>query len=52
MIMAVRRLDFCSLQVTGWKGGCNNLLPIKIGGYQFFLMGFEMGVQGVGGRTA
>ena len=41
---ARRRLDFCCLQETGWKGeGARSF-----GGYKFFWMGCEKGIHGVG----
>ena len=41
---ASRRLDFCCLQETGWKGEGVR----KLGGYKFFWMGREEGYHGVG----
>ena len=39
-----RRLDFCCLQETRWKGGSARVL----GGYKFFWKGCSEGVSGVG----
>jgi exonuclease III len=39
-----RRLDFCCLQETRWKGGSTR----KLGNYKFFWVGCEEGTAGVG----
>ena len=41
---ARRRLDFCCLQETGWKGEGAR----KLGEYKFFWMGCSRGIHGVG----
>ena len=41
---ARRRLDFCCLQETGWKGEGAE----KMGEYKFFWMGCAKGIHGVG----
>ena len=41
---ARRRLDFCCLQETGWKGEGAR----KLGKYKFFWMGCAMGIHEVG----
>ena len=46
---ARRRLDFCCLQETRWKGGSAKMLEGREGArYKFFWSGSEEGVSGVG----
>src|SRR5277367_4673567 len=48
-VSARRRLDFCCLQETRWKGGSAKMLEGRDGArYKFFWSGSEEGVSGVG----
>jgi hypothetical protein len=48
-VSARRRLDFCCLQETRWKGGSAKMLEGREGArYKFFWSGSEEGVSGVG----
>ena len=43
-----RRLDFCCVQETRWKGGSARMLVGEGFCYKFYWMGCEEGVSGVG----
>ena len=43
-----RRLDFCCVQETRWKGGSARMLEGEGFSYKFYWMGCEEGVGGVG----
>ena len=45
---ARRRLDFCCLQETRWRGGSARMLGGEGSRYKFFWSGCEGGVAGVG----
>jgi hypothetical protein len=47
-MVARRRLDFCCLQETRWKGGSARMLEGGEGRYKFFWIGCSEGVSGVG----
>jgi exonuclease III len=46
--MAARRLDFCCVQESRWKGGSAGTIGYDDGWYKFFWVGCEKGVAGVG----
>jgi hypothetical protein len=45
---ARRRLDFCCVQESRWKGGSSRTMGHDDGWYKFFWVGCEEGVAGVG----
>jgi len=45
-MIARRRLDFCCLQETRWKGGSAKIIGSE--GYKFFWMGCKEGTAGIG----
>jgi exonuclease III len=45
---ARRRLDFCCVQESRWKGGSARIIGYDDGWYKFFWVGCEEGVAGVG----
>lgn len=47
-MVARRKLDFCCVQETRWKGGSARTMGVDGGRYKFFWVGCEEGVSGVG----
>jgi exonuclease III len=51
-MVARRKLDFCCLQETRWKGGSARIIGGEEARYKFFWMGCEAGMSGVGVMVA